>query len=1533
MAAENPLIRTARGLIQAISVCPPDADLRSSLLALLAPLYSHWRAAAPSTASVVIERYQEQLQQLYSFTDEVIGLFPASHSARNPAAINARLTTLDVDARNLHSHLEGRGLFTAFAPSFAQQRAWDRIVQCFSQPPGPGLERDPLLNRESVCYEALFRSLSTYLSCVETLLDTECKMHHLADAFLRFISSMPVLDAAHVDPPTNATYASPDPSRFARLYAVVERYEANLRKAPVSKNDADEIAKLFQVLRFTGYNFQDKLTFTLSPSSIRFPSILGATSRSVIYPASLLARDDFLNAIWNLSVVVKVFIPDDFTLSREMHYRQEALRILTLSHPCLLTVHDTQWPEEGNGQIHSDIFVIAEQMSYNLRKAISLPPFQPALMRIRVLLDVAGALVHLHKSGIAYKELVPENILVRLDRNEWCGYAKVDLTTLLKQALFPKSARTPEDSLYVPPEAFRTQDVYYTGDVWSIGILMCFLFSRNAPSWPAPLGNAAAPELKGKILWQTAQSWCSEIDALSLRKIASQCLHLEPAQRPTSVALCSLLSKALTSPLNPERIQGAVHEEVIGGENHKDGHFDEVVLDSSNGLGAAQVEIGFEEEGANRLSRRRSGSYRPRRSGGQSPKDPDWSSEKGAGKDLGSLTPGSSSGDEEGSRRKQQARRAKRKQVRYDDMSADDVEPSHYIESADQVAAVSKMSPGISHSPPVENGFGAPDYQTVLNQLPSLEKSTNGLDGQSAVPALESVLAAKLPLLSEDDPWITDNARQGQDSADARSDRRTEAEKQNSLAQSILESQKPGCLEKAAKMFQQAADAGSAKAKVNYGHCLEQGRGVQQDYCQAALYFQEAAKQGDARGQFKIGLCHELGKGTKKDFKVAVEWYSRAAEQGDSKAQANLGMALEHGRGVKKDLHKAIEYYRRAANSGNSVAQLNMGVMYENGRGVPADEGEAVKLYERAAEGGNNRAMLNLALCYENGRGVKKDMIKGALMHIKAADKGNAEAQFRAGEIYEKGQGLKKDVVKAAGYYQFAAEQDHIPAMCNLGILYEEGRGMLRDETKAFRLFKAASEQSHAPSTFRLASCYEKGIGVKKSPTLAVSCYKDAARQGSAAARVALGYMYENGEGVKKSVQDAVRMYRQAAAAGNAAGEAALGQCHFFAYGMPKNLSEAVRLYESASAKGNEGACVDLGIMYRDGTEVKQDSEKAVALFKRAADRGHALAEVHLGESFYYGRGVAKDFDKAKMLFERAAKKGEAEGYRWLGDLYAEGHGVQLDMTKAVDYFQRGAAAGSHTAQTNLGNCYESGQGVEVNGTKAINLYRKAADSGNTTAMNNLGILYEKGKFVKQDYGRAFKLYRKAVDNDGIEALCNLADCYAEGNGVEKDQAKAVRYYTEGADNGLPEAQCELGTCYYYGRGVQVNHQRAVELFRSASESEPEALRYLGIAHYDGSGLPQDDKKAMEYFSEAANRGNHDACLEIGNCFELGRGVGVDHNKAAEYYQKAVDGGNKTAMMCLGSLYFSGQGVEQSDDKALELCERAEPFTWEDMGK
>lgn len=98
---------------------------------------------------------------------------------------------------------------------------------------------------------------------------------------------------------------------------------------------------------------------------------------------------------------------------------------------------------------------------------------------------------------------------------------------------------------------------------------------------------------------------------------------------------------------------------------------------------------------------------------------------------------------------------------------------------------------------------------------------------------------------------------------------------------------------------------------------LRQGQAayLREDYVSAGRIFVPLAKAGNAVAQAYLGFMFEYGRGVPQNYPEAAYWYGRAAEQGHSTAQCMLGLLFDKGFGVPEDIVEAGKWLTLAAAS------------------------------------------------------------------------------------------------------------------------------------------------------------------------------------------------------------------------------------------------------------------------------------------------------------------------------------------------------------------------------------------------------------------------------------------------------------------------------------------------------------------------------------------------------------------------------------------------------------------------------------------
>jgi TPR repeat protein len=135
------------------------------------------------------------------------------------------------------------------------------------------------------------------------------------------------------------------------------------------------------------------------------------------------------------------------------------------------------------------------------------------------------------------------------------------------------------------------------------------------------------------------------------------------------------------------------------------------------------------------------------------------------------------------------------------------------------------------------------------------------------------------------------------------------------------------------------------------------GDGVRRDEEKAAALFQEAAEKGSRDAAYQLGLMYQRGTGVAQHDGTALAWMEKAAALGHADAQLLTGQAYATGRGTARDPAWAARWYGKAADQGLAAAQHLLGMAYATGQGLPRDRVAAATWLGLAAAQKDENAM------------------------------------------------------------------------------------------------------------------------------------------------------------------------------------------------------------------------------------------------------------------------------------------------------------------------------------------------------------------------------------------------------------------------------------------------------------------------------------------------------------------------------------------------------------------------------------------------
>ncbi len=160
-----------------------------------------------------------------------------------------------------------------------------------------------------------------------------------------------------------------------------------------------------------------------------------------------------------------------------------------------------------------------------------------------------------------------------------------------------------------------------------------------------------------------------------------------------------------------------------------------------------------------------------------------------------------------------------------------------------------------------------------------------------------------------------------------------------------------------------------------------------------------AAKNGDPLALFEIGARYTEGRGVANNFAEAAKWYKLSADKGFALAQYRLANFLEKGTGLAPDIKEAKRYYELAAAAGNASAMHNLAVIYASGKDGAQDYAKAVEWFGKAAERGVSDSQFNLAILYARGNGAAPDLTQSYKWFAIAAKGGDKDAAQKRDEV------------------------------------------------------------------------------------------------------------------------------------------------------------------------------------------------------------------------------------------------------------------------------------------------------------------------------------------------------------------------------------------------------------------------------------------------------------------------------------------------------------------------------------------------------
>jgi TPR repeat protein len=115
----------------------------------------------------------------------------------------------------------------------------------------------------------------------------------------------------------------------------------------------------------------------------------------------------------------------------------------------------------------------------------------------------------------------------------------------------------------------------------------------------------------------------------------------------------------------------------------------------------------------------------------------------------------------------------------------------------------------------------------------------------------------------------------------------------------------------AGRAFWPLAEGGDSRAQAMLGYMFANGRGVPQNYIEAANWYRRASEQGNPTAQYMLGLMYDKGQGVPQDYVEAYKWVDLAVGRASGRAREDW-VRIRDAIASKLSLVQITEGQRRA---------------------------------------------------------------------------------------------------------------------------------------------------------------------------------------------------------------------------------------------------------------------------------------------------------------------------------------------------------------------------------------------------------------------------------------------------------------------------------------------------------------------------------------------------------------------------------------------------------------------------------------------
>jgi non-specific serine/threonine protein kinase len=216
------------------------------------------------------------------------------------------------------------------------------------------------------------------------------------------------------------------------------------------------------------------------------------------------------------------FLPPVFSFDQEAKKRfiNEAQAASSLQHNNICNIHDIDETKDGQIFICMDCYE-----GETLKKKIERGQIK-TVEAIDIIVQIAAGLQKAHEKGIIHRDIKPANIFITND-----GVVKIldfGLAKLSGQTMMTKMGETVGTIAYMSPEQTRGELVDQRTDIWSLGVVLYEMITRNLPF----KGDYDSAMIYSILNEEPKQ--LTEVPK-EFQQIINKCLSKNPAERYQSI--------------------------------------------------------------------------------------------------------------------------------------------------------------------------------------------------------------------------------------------------------------------------------------------------------------------------------------------------------------------------------------------------------------------------------------------------------------------------------------------------------------------------------------------------------------------------------------------------------------------------------------------------------------------------------------------------------------------------------------------------------------------------------------------------------------------------------------------------------------------------------------------------------------------------------------------------------------------------------------------------------------------------------------